>query len=307
VDEERAVSTDPADMLGPTITVTPAGEQGQPPLIVTLTEADIALIEHATSGNHGAIGVDFPPVPDEAEDVYQAAYDAYRAIPGTIDLNRTRIRAVVDVAVRITEERVRAEYGEELAAANSVMEMADGALDQMAANLAKAEENQAAINERLSVLTGDVQRLVDERNRALDARDLAEVDAAQLRAAAGPATGWASAADLQAAYTDLLRRLEVAEVDRDTLADQLKATEVERDALAQRARVVDVTQINDAGTRSLCNTCGHEQFTPARPLYATESAERASVVPPDPDGAEDGSGGRVEQADYAPGGGSSTP
>lgn len=289
------MSTEPRDMLGPTVTVTPAGQTTAP------AGEDVyqAAAEEWCRSRFSYFG---PYATDASRDRH-IAYDARDTA------REPAWRAAVDEAVRLTEQRVRAEYAEELAAANSVMEMADGALDQMAANLAKTEENQAAINERLRALTGDIRRIVAER-------DAAHADAAQLRAAAGPATGWASAADLQAAYTDLLRRLEVTEVDIATLTDQVRRAEAERDeieaqglakvddlngrlhraereraALAQRARVVDITQLNEAGTRTLCNTCGHEQFTPARPLYATESGEQASVVPPDPNGPEGGSGG----------------
>jgi hypothetical protein len=157
------VSTDPADMLGPTVTVTPAGQT----------------------------------TPTAGEDLLRQCADAYRAIPGPIDLNQTRLRAVVDEAVRHAEQRNRYD------------------LREAQRDVTRVEEQRDQAWATIRALTADL--------------DAAHADAAQLRAAAGPAQDWASAADLQAAYTDLLRRLEVTEVDIATLTDQLRRTEAECD------------------------------------------------------------------------------
>lgn len=82
---------------------------------------------------------------------------------------------------------------------------------------------------------------------------------------------------------ELQAALELAEIDRDTI-DRLPDLE-------RRAAILDITQLGDNGTRTLCCNCGHEQFTPASPPSATHSPQQATVEGQDPEGPQDSSGG----------------
>jgi hypothetical protein len=280
------VTADPADMLGPTVTVTPAtygpalaaadtcpkcydeGPGGwrdcaactSPTTEHAYPDIRRELLRRAADRNGPALAR--LAAPQAGEDLLRQCADAYRAIPGTVDLSYERLRAVVGVAVRLTEQRVRAEMranmDAELVEANATITRAGLAVDMDHPAWLILDDYDGSMD--------NVKALVAETEQRVRAEYAAEVAAA------------ASLLEMaDAALADLLRRLELVEVDRDTLAD--------------RARVVDVSQLNEAGTRSLCNTCGHEQFTPASPLYGSLSAEQASVVPPDPNSPEGGSGG----------------
>jgi hypothetical protein len=256
-------------MLGPTVTVTPATcDRG--------IAGDFCALP---AGHDGACNPTIRLVPNApaGEDIYRQCAAPYvgagTIAPGPgLDYLRDhlasdeRFRQLIDTAVRLTEQRVRAECEADL----------------------KLTEGAATVI--IDGLSAERDAAVARAQAAETARDHAEMDVATLADRLARAEAPLSAADLTP-LTDLRAgdRVTVADVRR--LARELTEARAERDALAQRARVVDVTQLNEAGTRSLCNTCGHEQFTPARPLYATESAEQASVVPPDPNGPEGGSGG----------------
>jgi hypothetical protein len=90
------------------------------------TASDLALVAFATGSHHGAISVEYVPVPDEGDDLYRAVAAVYATIRYPINTAedparalelaerwaaRTDVRAAIDEAVRLTEQRVRAEIG----------------------------------------------------------------------------------------------------------------------------------------------------------------------------------------------------
>jgi hypothetical protein len=91
----------------------------------------------------------------------------------------------------------------------------------------------------------------------------------------------------------LEKRLNFAWSEIDRLGNLAWDLAAERNELAQRTGVVDITRLDEAGTRTLCNNCGHEQLTPASSLSSTETGAQATADGQDANGPQDGSGARV--------------
>jgi hypothetical protein len=202
------------------------------------------------------------------EDLYREAAEAYQAaFPNPVGGSSValtaadmRLRAAVDRVVELTEQRVRAELAAAIEAARR-----EGRNERDAYWRASVERDAAqylaSVNDLVTQHAAEVKRLTDQRDASQRFNEHCQ-----------------TVADNYAA------------TNRQLAAD-LAAMEARTEEAEARFQWVDITQLADNGTRIKCCNCGHEQFTPARPLSSTETGVQATVEGQDGNGPQDDSGG----------------